>query len=302
MKPTLLILAAGMGSRYGGIKQLDSFGPNGETIIDYSLYDAIRSGFGKIVFIIREELKTDFEAIFAPKLKGKIEYEYAIQSVESYIPDSLQGKVKREKPWGTGHAVLCARPQTQTAFAVINADDFYGHEAFSKMGEFLANDTDPALQAMMGYQIKNTLSENGTVSRGICQVDSSENLIDVVERTKIIRQENGKIAFLDEGEPQYLEENTPVSMNFWGFKPEIFPMIHEMFQEYALNNLENPKAEFFIPKIISNLIDKKEGACRVFNNASEWFGVTYPEDKESVIADIAKQIDKGNYPEKLWTV
>jgi hypothetical protein len=300
MKPTLLILAAGMGSRYGGIKQLDSFGPNGETIIDYSLFDAIRGGFGKIVFIIREELESEFEKIFAPKLSGKIPYAYAYQKLDSYVPIELLGQLNREKPWGTGHAVLCAKDQVDSAFAVINADDFYGSEGFKIMAQFLSENQDPTLQAMMGYQIKNTLSENGSVSRGVCRVNEDGNLIDVIERTKIERLNQGKIVFTDLGEPVELEENTPVSMNFWGCKLSVFPVLEKMFHEYALGNMENPKAEFYIPKLISHLIESGSGACKVFNNASEWFGVTYPEDKEGVRAAIEGQISAGKYPEKLW--
>jgi NDP-sugar pyrophosphorylase family protein len=299
MKPTLLILAAGMGSRYGGIKQIDPFGPNGETIIDYSLYDAIRSGFGKVVFIIREELKEDFIRLFGPKLDGKIEYDFAIQGFQSYVPEDLSG-VKREKPWGTGHAVLCAWDQTETPFAVINADDFYGFEAFKTMADFLSSNSDDAMHAMIGYQIKNTLSENGTVSRGVCVTTPDGLLINVTERTKIIKQENGEIVFLDEGEPIVLGENTPVSMNFWGFMPSVFPVIKELFENYARENFDAPKAEFYIPKVMSYLIDSKKGNCKVFESASDWFGVTYPEDKEMVISQLTRLIGEGKYPNKLW--
>ncbi len=299
MKPTLLILAAGMGSRYGGIKQIDPFGPNGETIIDYSLYDAIRSGFGKVVFIIREELKEDFIRLFGPKLEGKIEYDFAIQGFQSYVPADLSS-VKREKPWGTGHAVLCAWDQTETPFAVINADDFYGFEAFKTMADFLSSNTDDAMHAMIGYQIKNTLSENGTVSRGVCVTTPEGLLINVTERTKIIKQENGEIAFLDEGDPVILGENTPVSMNFWGFMPSVFPEIKDLFETYARENFEAPKAEFYIPKVMSYLIDSEKGNCKVFESASDWFGVTYPEDKEMVINQLNRLICEGKYPNKLW--
>jgi NDP-sugar pyrophosphorylase family protein len=298
-KPTLLILAAGMGSRYGGIKQLDKFGPNGETIIDYSLFDAIRAGFGKIVFIIREELKEDFENTFGNKLKGKIDYDFAIQGFQSYVPESL-GNVERLKPWGTGHAVLCAWQNTNTPFAVINADDFYGKEAFEVMSDFLTNNTDENSHGMVGYQIKNTLSENGTVSRGVCNVDAENNLITVIERTKILRDENGKIVYIEDEEKNELGENTPVSMNFWGFKPNVFPIIDGMFKEYAVKNIENPKAEFFIPLVMSHLIETNQGLCKVFESESSWFGVTYPEDKPEVMASIQSLVNSGDYPNKLW--
>jgi dTDP-glucose pyrophosphorylase len=299
MKPTLLILAAGMGSRYGGIKQLDQFGPNGETIIDYSLFDAIRAGFGKVVFIIREELKADFKEIFAPKLEGKIEYDFAIQALESYVPKEF-GEVKRTKPWGTGHATLCGWEVTKTPFAVINADDFYGYEAFKIMAEFLSTNEDENCQSMVGYQIKNTLSENGTVSRGVCVTDEEGFLINVTERTKILREESGEIVFIEEEGKTVLAENTPVSMNFWGFMNSVFPKIKGQFEEYASKNMDSPKAEFYIPTIMSKMIDEGTGKCKVFSNESAWFGVTYPEDKPEVMNAISELVSSGKYPQKLW--
>lgn len=299
MKPTLLILAAGMGSRYGGIKQLDSFGPNGETIIDYSLYDAIRSGFGKVVFIIREELREDCVRLFGPKLDGKIEYDFAIQGYDSYVPADM-GDVQRQKPWGTGHAVLCAWENTKTPFAVINADDFYGREAFETLATFLQEDTAEDVHALVSYKLKNTLSENGTVSRGVCTVNSDGYLTNVVERTKIERLADGNIVFHDLGEPQTLDDDTPVSMNFWGFKPGVFPEIEKMFHAYAKENFNAPKAEFYIPKVMSNLMEEGKGKCKVFTNSSDWFGVTYPEDKETVGKALIKLVEAGEYPEKLW--
>ena len=298
-KPTLLILAAGMGSRYGGIKQLDQFGPNGETIIDYSLFDAIRAGFGKVVFIIREELKEDFIQIFEPKLKGKIEVGYAIQGVQSYVPKEL-GNIDRTKPWGTGHAMLCAWEETKTPFAVINADDFYGAEAFKTLADFLSTNTDETVHAMVGYQVKNTLSENGTVSRGVCETDEGGYLESVVERTKILRNDAGQIVFLDEEEPVVLGENTPVSMNFWGFMPSVFEETKNYFEAYAVQNVNSPKAEFYIPTVMSNLMTEGKGKCKVFDTSSDWFGVTYPEDKPDVQASIKKLVDAGAYPDQLW--
>ncbi|CAG5070549.1 hypothetical protein DYBT9623_03094 [Dyadobacter sp. CECT 9623] len=298
MKPTLLILAAGIGSRYGGIKQLDQFGPNGETIIDYSLYDAIRSGFGKVVFIVRQEIKDNAEAIFAPKLKGKIDYDFAIQGIQSYVPEDL-GTVERTKPWGTGHATLCAWEQTDTPFAVINADDFYGRDAFETMAQFLQTDTDDSQHAMIGYELKRTLSENGTVSRGICIERADLNLESVVERTKIF-EENGKIYFEEEGLKTELAPETPVSMNFWGFKSTMFPLTKEFFETYARENINTPKAEFYIPTVMTKLIENGLGNCRVFRSSSDWFGVTYPDDKPNVQASLAALHESGEYPEKLW--
>jgi NDP-sugar pyrophosphorylase family protein len=284
-KPTLLILAAGMGSRYGGNKQLDGFGPNNEAILEYSLFDAIKAGFGKIVFIIREELRNDFELQFGAKIKDKIEYEYAIQGVQSYVPASL-GVVSRTKPWGTGHATLCAWEATKTSFAVINADDFYGYEAFEIMAKFLS-ENDEKTHSMVGYQIQNTLSENGTVARGVCVVN-------------IFKKESGEIVFEEADNQTVLMPETPVSMNFWGFHLSVFPMIKEMFDDYAVKNIENPKAEFFIPLVMSKIVESGRGVCKVFSNKSEWFGVTYSEDKPSVKSSIKKLIKEGKYPVNLW--
>ncbi|SFD25948.1 nucleotidyltransferase family protein [Spirosoma endophyticum] len=301
MQPTLLILAAGMGSRYGGIKQLDQFGPNGETIIDYSLFDAIRAGFGKVVFIIREELRQDFEDVFGEKLAGKIEVDYAIQALSSFVPAEL-GAVKRQKPWGTGHAMLCAKNHTHTPFAVINADDFYGLEAFQLIGDFLKTDTDDQLHAMVGYEVKNTLSENGSVSRGVCEVAENGNLVSVIERTKIYEKENGtpKIVFEEGEDLTTLAPDTPVSMNFWGFKPSVFPLVQKQFESYAIANINSPKAEFYIPTVMTNLIETDTGHCKVFRSRSAWFGVTYPDDKPTVQAALKQLHNEGAYPEKLW--
>jgi NDP-sugar pyrophosphorylase family protein len=298
MKPTLLILAAGMGSRYGGIKQLDQFGPNGETIIDYSLYDAIRAGFGKVVFIIREELRDDFEEVFAHKLRGKIEYDYAIQGVQSHVPADL-GKVQRTKPWGTGHAMLCAWEQTQTPFAVINADDFYGLEAFELVANFLTTTADDAEHALIAYEVQRTLSDFGTVSRGVCEVNDDGYLKVVTERTKIYPQ-NGKIYFQEGQESTVLAPNTPVSMNFWGFKPGVFSITKTLFDDYARQHYDAPKAEFYIPVVATHLIKSGLGKLKVIRNQSDWFGVTYPEDKPTVEASLLKLHQLGQYPAKLW--
>ncbi|MFC5409526.1 NDP-sugar synthase [Larkinella bovis] len=303
MQPTLLILAAGIGSRYGGIKQLDQFGPNGETIIDYSLYDAIRAGFGKVVFIIREELKNDFEEIFLPKLAGRLEVAFAIQALDSHVPAEL-GAVQRTKPWGTGHAMLCAWEQTDTPFAIINADDFYGKEAFEILADFLKTDTADDLHALVGYEIQNTLSDYGSVSRGVCDLNADQTLASVIERTKIYRQEDGEtpgqIVFEEPDGLTPLAPETPVSMNFWGFKPSVFPYAQEQFAEYARANFDSPKAEFYIPTIMTNLIRRQQGRCKVFRSRSEWFGVTYPEDKPLVQASLKRLHDAGKYPAKLW--
>lgn len=288
-----------MGSRYGGVKQLDQFGPHGETIIDYSLYDAIRGGFGKVVFIVREEIKDDVEETFAPRLRGKIDYDFAIQGIQSYVPEDL-GEVTRTKPWGTGHATLCAWPQTNEPFAVINADDFYGREAFATMAEFLSTDTDDRQHAMVGYQLMRTLSANGTVSRGVCIVKADGNLSSVTERTKIFPDKVGNVYFEEDDILTELPPFTPVSMNFWGFKPNIFPLIETQFHEYARKNVDNPKAEFYIPLVVTNMVYHNQGNCRVFTSQSDWFGVTYPEDKPTVQAALTALHEAGAYPERLW--
>ncbi|PWJ59487.1 nucleotidyltransferase-like protein [Dyadobacter jejuensis] len=287
-----------MGSRYGGIKQLDQFGPNGETIIDYSLYDAIRSGFGKVVFIVRQEIKDQAAELFASKLKGKIDFDFAIQGVQSYMPTEL-GKVERVKPWGTGHATLCAWEQTDTPFAVINADDFYGYDAFKTMAEFLSTDTNDKQHAMIGYELKRTLSENGTVSRGICVEREDQNLEVVTERTKIFPKD-GKIYFEENEVLTELAPETPVSMNFWGFKPSMFPITEDLFKTYAKENMDSPKAEFYIPTVMTHMIQKGLGDCRVFRSTSDWFGVTYPEDKPKVQAALSALHADHKYPDNLW--
>ena len=254
MKPTLLVLAAGMGSRYGGIKQMDSFGPNGETIIDYSIYDAIRAGFGKVVFIIRESFAEDFKNLFEPKLKGKIQTEYVMQEMDSYT-EGFQVPEERAKPWGTAHAVLCAKEVIHEPFAVINADDFYGRDAFDKAVKFLNEDVSEKEYCIIGYELAKTISENGTVSRGVCEVDYEGNLLNIVERTKIFPEE-GKIYYIENSLKVPLPPDTVVSMNFWGFDPNVFDFIQKQFIKFLQDNAANPKAEFFIPIIGMHLFMK----------------------------------------------
>ncbi|MEO6638197.1 MAG: sugar phosphate nucleotidyltransferase [Ginsengibacter sp.] len=298
MKPTLLILAAGMGSRYGGIKQMDQFGPSGETIIDYSIYDAIQSGFGKVVFIIREEFANEFKKTFEEKLKGKIETDYVMQEMDSYT-NNFTGAGDRTKPWGTAHAVLCAKEVIKEPFAVINADDFYGRDAFEKACKFLSGEVDPKTYCIIGYELKKTLSENGTVSRGVCQVDDDGNLVSIVERIKIY-PEGGKIIYEEGDKKTELSNDTPVSMNFWGFDPTVFEFIQNLFLKFLEANAGNPKAEFFIP-IIGDAFIKQEGFnIKVINTSAQWFGVTYREDAAEVKASIDSLVQSGVYPKKLW--
>ncbi len=299
MKPTLLILAAGMGSRYGGIKQMDSFGPSGETIIDYSIYDAIQSGYGKIVFIIREDFSEEFKKVFEPKLKGKIETVYVFQEMDSYT-NGFQIPAGRSKPWGTAHAVLCAKDTIDEPFAVINADDFYGRDAFEKSAKFLTSEVNPQTYCIIGYQLSKTLSENGTVSRGVCEVDSKNNLIGIVERIKVYR-DSGKIVY-EEGENKTeLFEDTPVSMNFWGFDPSVFDFIQKLFLKFLKENGENIKSEFFIPIIGDAFIEDKNRNIKVINTSAQWFGVTYREDAPEVKKSIESLIESGAYPKMLWS-
>lgn len=298
MKPTLLILAAGMGSRYGGIKQMDSFGPNGETIIDYSIYDAIRCGFGKVVFIIRESFAEEFKNLFEPKLKGKIQTEYVMQEMNSYIED-FQFITERAKPWGTAHAVLCAKEVIHEPFAVINADDFYGRNAFEKVVAFLNTEVSPKKYCIIGYQLSKTISENGTVSRGVCEVDNSGNLKSIIERTKIFPEE-GKIYYTEDALKVPLPPDTPVSMNFWGFDADVFGFIQKLFLDFLRKNAENPKAEFFIPIIGDAFIHDGKGDIKVIPTSSQWFGVTYKEDAPGVKESIHNLIAAGEYPEHLF--
>lgn len=300
MKPTLLILAAGAASRYGSMKQIDAFGPNGETIIDYSIYDAIKAGFGKVVFIIREEFAENFKAIFEPKLKGKIKTNYIYQTFD-LKPFGIDQTIERQKPWGTAHAVLAARDVIKEPFCVINADDFYGFEAYQKMHDFLTKEVRDDQFAMIGYQIDKTLSENGSVSRGVCMVDNNGNLTAIDERTKVYWSD-GDIVYEDDGLEIPLDPRTRVSMNFWGFTPKVFEQSAALFKQFALANTDNPKAEFFITLVSDMLIKNKQATFKVIPTQNQWFGVTYKEDKPLVQENINSLIKGGVYPQSLWEV
>ena len=298
MKPTLLILAAGMASRYGSMKQIDGFGPHGETIIDYSIYDAIKAGFGKVVFIIKEEFAENFKTIFEAKLKGKIETDYVFQSYD-LKPFGIDHEIERAKPWGTAHAVLAARDAVKEPFCVINADDFYGREAYQKMFDFLTSEVGDNRFSMVGYQIDKTLSDHGTVSRGVCVVDADGNLTDINERTKVYFKGSG-VAYEEDGQEHSLKNDSRVSMNFWGFTPAVFELSAGMFKEFALKNAANPKSEFFIPLVADELIKKGMASFKVIPTQNKWFGVTYKEDKPIVQASIDKLVNSGEYPGSLW--
>lgn len=298
MKPTLLILAAGMASRYGSMKQIDGFGPNGETIIDYSIYDAIKAGFGKVVFIIKEEFEENFKSIFEPKLKGKIETGYVFQNfdLKQY---GIDIEIERTKPWGTGHAILAARHAIKEPFCVINADDFYGLDAFEKMVKFLTEEVTGSNYAMIGYEVAKTLSDFGSVSRGVCKVSHDGYLEEIIERTKVLH-EGGAVIYEEDGEQYPLDLDTRVSMNFWGFTPEVFKLSEELFQDFAKEHKNDPKAEFYIPIIVETLLNSEGADFKVVPTDSKWFGVTYKEDKPVVQASIDELISDGFYPDNLW--
>lgn len=295
---TLVILAAGMGSRYGGIKQIDSFGPGGETLMDYSIYDAIRLGFKKIVFIVRRDFAKEFKEIFEPKLKDRVALEYVYQEMDSFT-EGMTIPADRKKPWGTAHAVLCSMELVHEPFAVINADDFYGYDAFKKAENFLQSECTADRYAIIGYDLLKTLSENGTVNRGVCAVDSEGNLSSIVERINV-GMKNGKVLCDDGLQPSELPLNTSVSMNFWCFHPSIFAYTQKKFREFLRDNIQNPKAEFFIP-IVGDQFIKEGGTIKVITTPVPWFGVTYKEDSPEVAKKLKELVSMNEYPERLWS-
>ncbi len=297
--PTLVVLAAGVGSRYGGLKQLDTFSPQGDTILDFSIFDAIQAGFGKVVFIIRKSIEDDFKAFFSKKLEGKIEVEYVFQEIEN-ISERFKDN-ERQKPWGTGHALLMAKDAVHENFAVINADDFYGKEAFEVMAKSLKTiDKKSSYFNMMGYVLKNTVSDYGFVSRGECQVNESGNLTGITERTHIEKIDGG-LKFKDENEHLIpISEETIVSMNFFGFTPKYFELSESLFENFLEENYKEPKAEFFIPLAVNHLIVNNIATMEVLKSNARWFGVTYKQDKEYVTSEIQKLKEAKVYPENLW--
>lgn len=300
MKPTLFVLAAGMGSRYGGLKQLDGLGPNGETIMDYSVYDAIKAGFGKLVFVIRESFVEDFREIVVNKFKNLIEVEIVFQEV-SNVPEGCVYNPEREKPWGTNHAVLMGKDVIKEPFAVINADDFYGQKSFQVLADFLRGVEGKQNEyCMIGYRVGNTLSESGSVSRGVCVVDDKGFLKNVVERTHI-EEKSGAIIYVDEkGEEVTIPSNTPVSMNMWGFTPDYFDYSQEFFKDFLNKRGQELKSEFYIPLAVNELIVNGKANCKVLDTPSKWFGVTYAEDRPQVVLKINELVRKGVYPAQLF--
>jgi len=286
-----------MASRYGSVKQIQGFGPGGETLMDYSIYDAIRSGFTKIVFIIRREFENDFKQIFEPRLKDSVTIEYVYQDMNSFT-EGVSVPAERKKPWGTAHAVLCAMENVNEPFAVINADDFYGYDAFKKASNFLESECSADRYAILGYDLLKTLSENGTVNRGVCAVDEEGNLTSIVERINI-SMKSGKVICDDNKEPKELPLDTSVSMNFWCFHPSIFDYTRKLFRAFLRDNIHDPKSEFFIP-IVADQFIKEGGVIRVVTTHVPWFGVTYKEDAPEVEKNLKDLVRKGEYPERLW--
>ena len=300
MKPTLYVLAAGMGSRYGSLKQMDGLGPNGETIMDYSIFDALRAGFGKVVFVIRKSFDKEFREKIVSKYENHIPVEVVYQELDN-LPTGFELHPDRQKPWGTNHAVMMAKDVIKEPFAVINADDFYGKESYAILAEQLNKMTGQQNHyCMVGYRLSNTLSESGAVARGVCETDANDFLKSVVERTHIERKD-GKIQYKDAEDYWYeLPENTPVSMNMWGFTPDYFEHSEKYFINFLEANVGNHKAEYFIPLMVDHLITNKTADVKVLDTPSKWFGVTYAEDRPTVVEKIQNLVDKGEYPTPLW--
>ena len=304
MKPTLFLLAAGMGSRYGGLKQLDTLGPQGQSIMDYSIYDAIQAGFGKIVWVIRRDFEQQFREQILSKYEGHVPCELCFQALDA-LPEGFTVPEGRTKPWGTNHAVMMGEEVIHEPFAVLNCDDFYDRDAFRVMAKFLSElpEGSTGKYAMVGFRVGNTLSESGTVSRGVCENDEQTHLLkSVVERTKIERH-NDTVQYLDENEQWVsIPDTTPVSMNFWGFTPDYIAYSKEYFREFLSDpkNQANLKSEFFIPLMVVSLIKRGKATCEVLDTTSKWFGVTYPEDRPEVVAKLAALHEKGQYPNKMF--
>jgi UTP-glucose-1-phosphate uridylyltransferase len=298
MKPTLLVLAAGMGSRYGGLKQIDPVGPAGETIIDYSIYDALRAGFGKLVFVIRKDIEAPFKEIIGARFANRIPVEYAYQELDK-LPAGFSVPAGRTKPWGTTQAILMAEDVIKEPFAAINADDFYGADSFQVLAKQLQSGT--ADYSMVGFVLRNTLSEFGSVARGVCQVDANNYLKSIVELTKIEKDGNAAKSISPDGSVSPLTGEEPVSMNMWGFNPDIFPRLRHEFTEFLKQHGQAEKSECYIPMVVGDLVRTGQSRCRVLRSNASWFGVTYREDRPRVVASIRELITQGLYPEKLWS-
>jgi len=300
MDATLLVLAAGMGSRYGGLKQMDAFGPNGETIIDYSIYDAKKAGFNKVVFVIRKSFREDFESYFSDRIGNHIDIEFVEQELDN-IPEGCTYTPDREKPWGTAHAVLVGEKVVNEPFAVINADDYYGTESYSTLIDYFKTQKDQDIYAVVSYLLDNTLSDHGTVNRGICHTDRDDFLTNIVETLKIERHSDKSITYPTGDGNASLTPDTLVSMNMFGFFPNYFQKTRDYFTTFLKNHGQELKSEFFIPFVLDQMIKNEEIKVKVLTSPSKWFGVTYKEDKPHVVKKIQKLIEDGVYPENLWS-
>jgi hypothetical protein len=300
MKPTLFVLAAGMGSRYGGLKQLDGLGPHDEVIMDYSIFDALRAGFGKVVFVVRRAMEADFRRDFIPRYRGKVPFDIVLQELDN-IPPGFTYNPEREKPWGTNHAVMMGAPVIHEPFAVINADDYYGVDAFKVMGKHLQTLAGSRNKyCMVGFRVGNTLSEGGSVARGVCTKDEQDNLTSVVERTYVIREE-GTVKYRDDdGTMTPIADDTPVSMNMWGFTPDYFTYSEDLFKSFLKERGQELKSEFFIPLVVNHLIEHRMASVKILPTTSQWFGVTYRTDRPGVVARLQALHDGGVYPSQLW--
>lgn len=303
MKPTLLVMAAGMGSRYGGVKQIDAVGMHGECLLDYGVYDAKRNGYGKVVFIIRKDIEKDFRERLFDRIARNMDAEYVFQGLESLLtPEEAALSKGRQKPWGTIHAVLCAENAVKSPFTVVNADDYYGRSAYETLGGYLSTlDNDSTAHAMVGFQLDRTMSMNGSVSRGICRVDEEGMLLNMVENTKIEYTDGGSriVSHLDDGDV-FLTGEESVSMNFFGFTPKAFEFFNEYWENFKKENITEPKKECLLPNAAGDMVREKRGTIRVFTSREKWFGMTYPEDKKAVMDALREKISTGYYPEKLW--
>ena len=298
--PSLIVMAAGIGSRYGGLKQIDPVGPGGEAIIDYTVYDAMRAGFGKIIFVIRKDIEEAFRQAFGKRFESRCDVTYVYQEMDN-LPPGFTLPPERKKPWGTAHAVLTAEKEVTEPFGVANADDFYGYSSFNVLCQFLRDQCTPQVFTMVGYILRNTLSEHGSVSRGICRCDSQGYLESVVEITQI-EKNNSAAKYTDaDGKVHPLSGDEIVSMNLWGFHPALMSTIRKDFSDFLRENIHNIKAELYIPTVINSMLEKKLIQLKVLQTPDSWFGVTYPEDKPTVKACINHLIQRGDYPERLWT-
>ena len=300
MKPTLLVLAAGLGSRYGGLKQLDGLGPNGETIMDYSIYDAVNAGFGKVVFVIRESFDSEFREKIAKKYEHLLPIEIVYQELDN-LPEGFELNPDRVKPWGTNHALMMGKSVINEPFAVINADDFYGRNSYKVICDFLSKVGDSKNRyCMVGYRVGNTLSESGTVARGVCETDANNNLTGIVERTQIKRID-GTVKYKNETDEWIsLPDNKPVSMNMFGFTPDYFDYSEEYFIHFLKDNADQLKVEFFIPTLVNDLIVNDKATMKVLDTTSQWFGVTYQEDRQWVVDKFKGLVESGEYPSPLF--